>query len=219
MDIKIVIIIGIIVVVIVVIAIFFNKKARIKRKITKNPHVRISEAKSGRPIRVSGRVELFGEVLRAPLSNRPCGHYYVHIEQESGGKNRSWHTLIEDEQIGNYVIRDGKSYAFIKSKKVKTYVVEDSKQHSGFLNDANPKLERYLKMHGEKSTSWLGLNKKIRYKEGVFEENETIVVAGVGTWKIATDIGLPEKYGKVLQITPEQDDYVYISDDPDIKKA
>ena len=60
----------------------------------------------------------------------------------------------------------------------------------------------------------LGFNKKMRYKEGVLEEGETIAVLGKGIWESATHEQWSDNYGNVLKITSTDKMPVYLSDDP-----
>ena len=59
------------------------------------------------------------------------------------------------------------------------------------------------------------MNRTIRYKEGVLEKDERIAVLGKGEWKEVGQLGLPEKYGKVLEIRSSDEEAIYLSDDPD----
>jgi len=90
-----------------------------------------------------------------------------------------------------------------------------------FLDDATDNLERYLNKKGEKSEGFLGLNKTLRYKEGVLERGEKIAVFGKGIWKDGAFLNLPEKYKKILEVTASEESAVYLSDDPNttLKKA
>ena len=67
---------------------------------------------------------------------------------------------------------------------------------------------------GFKSEGFLGFNKSIRYKEGILENGEEIAVFGKGKWIAAKLLDLPEKYGKVLEITSNENEAIYLSDDP-----
>jgi hypothetical protein len=108
--------------------------------------------------------------------------------------------------------------AIIIDKKLKSYHVQDKKYTSGFFNDASSILERYLKSHGIESEGIFGMNKTIRYKESILEKGEKITVLGKGEWRSADQVDLPDHYEKVLSINPTGDDFIYISDEPDITK-
>ena len=199
---------------------YFNKKTIILRKLKKIPSKKISQFLSGDIGKVVGKVEFIGEPLISPLSNRPCAYYHVYVEQHKGsGKNSSWQKIIEEEVHGKFVIRDGRDSAVVDFTKIKTYLVQDQVFQSGTFNDATTGLEQFLIKRGHSSVNFLGLNKSIRYKEGVLESGEMIAVAGKGEWKEARDLDIPDSYGRILQITQTDKDPVYLSDDPKTLKV
>ncbi|MFP9098471.1 hypothetical protein ACLI09_05395 [Flavobacterium sp. RHBU_24] len=200
-------------------AYFFSKKAVVKRNLKKAPHKSLRQFRSGETARIIGTVECVGEPLIAPLSGRNCAHYYIHVQQHiSSGKSGHWKTLIEEEVSGTFVLRDGDKCAIIKANDIKSYIVEDKKYASGFMNDPTENLKTYLKKHGHDSETYLGFNKKIRYHEGVLEPGEQTAVLGKGSWKKAYEAGLPDHYYEVLVITGNDKGKLYLSDDPDTVK-
>lgn len=213
------ILVALIVVGVVAVAIYkhyYSKKAIVKRNLKKAAGKKISDFVSGDIAKIVGKVEYAGKPLVAPLSGRPCAYYYVLVEQQvSSGKSSHWETLIEEEIAGAFVIRDGRHCAHVNSSNVKSYLVEDREYSSGFLNDATGELHRYLQDHGHKSENFLGFNKTIRYQEGVLEQGELMAVMGRGEWKNASQVQLPESYGRVLDISSTEEEPVYLSDDPD----
>ncbi|MCG8581735.1 MAG: hypothetical protein MI866_17555 [Bacteroidales bacterium] len=216
METPIIIAIFAIVAIIIFFASFYTNKAVVKRKLKKAERKHLSEFRDGETARVVGTIECSNTPLTAPLSGRKCAHYYIIVEQErSSGKSSSWHTLIEEEVMGDFVIRDGENRAFINGNNVKSYIVQDRKFRSGFLNDATQNLERYLNKKGYESENMLGFNKTLRYKEGVLEEGEEVAVYGKGSWKSAESLKLPEAYGRVLEISSTPEEPIYLSDDPD----
>jgi hypothetical protein len=215
------IIIGLVVVAIVVfISNYYSKKAIVKRKLKKAPGKKISDITSGETAKVTGNIQITGEPLIAPLSGRKCALYYILIEEKvHSGKSSHWDTLIEEEVTGSYVIRDGRNYAYINSKDIKSYIVQDRNFSSGFMEDATEVLEKYLSHHGKKSEGFLGFNKTIRYKEGVLEEGEMIAVIGKGTWRNPEQLNLNFSAGRILEITGSKEEPVYLSDDPETIKT
>ncbi|MCU4175659.1 hypothetical protein [Carboxylicivirga sp. N1Y90] len=203
-------------VLIVLVSVFYNKKAIIKRKLKKAPLKRISSFKDGELAKLVGKVEFVEEALKAPLSGRECAYYHIRVEQQvSSGKSSHWKTIVDEVVANKFVIREGNEAAFVHSTKVKSHVVEDRKYRSGFLNDASEKLEAYLNRHGLESENFLGLNKTIRYREGILEKGEKIAVLGTGKWTDASQLDLPDYYGRVLYMSSRDDQQVYLSDDPE----
>jgi hypothetical protein len=202
--------------IIALVSFYFSKKAIIKRKLKDAVGMKISDFVSGDIAKVVGKVEYVGEPLIAPLSGRRCAYYTVLVEQHvSSGKNSHWKTIIEEEVAGSFVIRDGRHCAHINSDNVKSYLVEDRQYSSGFAEDTPAVLEKYLNAHGQESEGVFGINKTIRYKEGVLEEGELIAAVGRGEWKNADQEQLPDTYDRVLAITSIDKEPVYLSDDPE----
>lgn len=208
-----------IVIVIIILRQVFSKKARIKRKLKKAELKKMAIFKNGDIAKIVGCVEIIGDPLIAPLSGRECSVYSIHVKERiSSGKNTYWKTRIEEEITTKFVIKDGEHYAYINDKNINCYIVKDRNYSSGFMNDAGKNLEHYLNKKGYKVESAIGLNKTLRYKEGVLEKGEEIAVFGKGEWKDAATLGLPEKYNKVLEITSDNTEAVFLSDDTSTTK-
>ena len=212
----IIILFGSAIVLIVFFSWYFSKKAIIKRKLKRATYRRFTEIRRGEVAKLVGKVQFIDEPLKAPLSGRPCAYYHVLVEQRvSSGKSSHWKTIIEEEESSRFVLREGSRYAYIRSEKIKSYVVDDMKYRSGLWEDASRQLERYLNKHRIESVNFLGLNKTIRYREGILEENEEVAVLGTGEWHNASDLGLPPQMERVLLIQSPREDAVYLSDSPD----
>lgn len=195
---------------------YFSSKAVIKRKLKNSEFKKIADFKNGEVAKIVGTVEFIGPPLHSPFSKRECAHYYIHVEEKvTSGKNSKWETLIEESISSKFLIKENDHYAFINDNKLKSYIVQDVKYSSGFWKDATEDLEDYLKSKGKESEGFLGMNRTIRYKEGVLEKNEKIAVFGSGEWKECRELSLPEKYGKILEIKSSDGEAIYLSDDPD----
>ncbi len=197
-------------------SIFFNEKAVVKRTLKRAKLVSVSRFKEGQRAKLIGIAQPIADtLLTAPLSGRQCCYYHVVVEQErSSGRSSSWHSLVDEEDWVDYVINDNGYYAYINSEKIKSHIVRDREYSSGFLNDATPELKEFLKKYGHDSESWLGLNKTIRYYEGIIEPGERLALLGRGNWVDPKDIGLPAKYGQILSVTHDDaKKVIYMSDD------
>ncbi len=195
---------------------FFSRAAVVRRKLQKTVEKKISSFQNGESAKVVGTIKFIGKPLIAPLSGRQCVYYHVLVEENTGKDN--WKTLIEEEIAGNVIIKDGNHYAVVETGMVKSYLVDDKKYKSGFLNDATETLTEYLLKHNCKSIGFFGMNKTIRYKEGILEEGEIIAVAGKGTWKRRSEIKLEIPIERILVIGPDGQIPVYFSDDPETVK-
>lgn len=197
---------------------YFSKKAIIKRQLKKMPVRPLGSVAEGETARITGKAVLVGEPLIAPLSGRECCHYHVLIEQKvSTGKSSYWKTIVEEEKGTDYLVEDDGSHACLDAKEPMTYLVQDRSYKSGLFNDATEKLSDYMRLHGIDTEDMLGLNKTLRYYEGIIEPGESVTALGKGRWKHASSIGFPEHYGIILNMSADEEKkYLFISDDKKI---
>ena len=208
-----------IIIAIIIFSQVFSKKAIVKRRLKKAEFKKIPEFKGNNIAKIVGTVELGDTHLIAPLSGRKCCFYYVHVEEKvSSGKSSRWKSLIEEEVSDKILVKEDSRYAYINDEFIKCYIVQDRNFSSGFWNGASKHLESYLHSHGFSSEGFWGMNKTLRYKEGVIEDGEELAIFGRGVWKDATELDLEDKYGKVLEITAPDGEPVYFSDDTDTTK-
>lgn len=211
-----------IVLAVVVLSAVFSNKAIIKRKLRKAEFREIANFKNGEIAKIVGRVVLFQQPLVPPLSFRKCAYYHVHVKQRiSSGKNTHWKTIIKEDVASKFLVQSGQHFALIDDENVVSYITQDASYSSGFLNDASESLEGYLRSKGYESEGFLGINKSLRYTEGVLEPGEEIAVFGKGKWVDSSSMGLSLKSPHILLISSFENTPVYLSDDPNttIKKA
>jgi hypothetical protein len=193
---------------------YFSKKAKVKRLLKKTPAMRIGEFIGGEQGRVTGQIRFAGETLVSPLSGRKCAYYHVEVQEyRSGGKSGQWYTIINEERAGDIIMHDGTNYCMIGKGQLKCYLNMDANFNSGTFKNATPELESFLVSRGYKSTGLLGLNKSIRYNEGILEENEIFTAAGTGTWATGrpSNVNLPGS--RYLVLGPMPDGFIYLTDD------
>lgn len=196
---------------------FFSEKNRMLRNLKKSKSKSVSNIQSGKYEKIIGKALYVKETMTAPLSGRTCVFYHVEVTQKRG---KNWHTIIKDQKIAPFFMDCNGEMVLIKADgSPKTQVIildQDHKSSSGFLNDATIRLENYLKAYGKQSTNFLGMNKAIKYYEGIIEPNEKIVVKGIAEWK---DIKEPIEgyaYSKILTLSGSDKQKLYITD---LKKA
>ena len=194
-------------------SVFRNKKAIINNNIKKEVYKRIDQFTDGETAKITGVIEYVGETLIAPLSGKECAYYYVRVEKsELAGKQRRLTTILEENATKTFVIRDGDKYAFINDKNIKSFIVRDIDYTSGILVDIPKLFEAYLKKNNEKGNGFLGLNRTLRFQEGLLKKGDEVIVSGQGKWLSAIEAGLPDHYGNVLVITGGNEP-VYLSND------
>lgn len=195
---------------------FFSPYAVTRRKLFNENGKNIFSFQNGEIAKIVGTIKYVAPPLIAPLSGKNCAYYHVVVQQyKSGHKGGGfWRTIIEEEGVGNLVIKDGSSYAMIETGKVKSYLKSHRIYTSGFLKDPTVKLENYLSEHGFESAG-LGMNYSIRYMEGILEEGEMLSVVGKGSWKRKSEITMEIPAEKILVIArPDDRIPVFFSDEP-----
>jgi len=159
---------------------FFSRRGRAKRRLRKAERVRIADAQDGQVAKIVGTLRIVGEPLTAPLCGLPCACYETKVEQrKSSGKSSYWATIAsESDYAAELCLEDGSGTALVTLTLPQLVIKMDQHFRSGTFNDATPELEAFLARHGESSTGWV-FNKTLRYKEGLFEEGETVAVLGL----------------------------------------
>jgi hypothetical protein len=184
---------------------------KVRRALKKLSEKRIVDFADGETARITGKVVLVDTPLIAPLTKRRCCYYYAIVEREY--KAESWETIAQEEDKKRIVLYDGTGYALIETEIVTGSVLGDANYSSGTFKDATPQLEAFLDKYEKVSTNLLGLNKTLRYQEGVLAENETVYVAGIGHWSTPQKYGLNIPSEKLLVISAGDKDVVYLTDD------
>jgi len=187
------------------------------RELKKTDAKKVKQVKQNEYVKLVGKA-IGGDVpFIAPLSGRPCLCYYIVVEEK--GRKNSWHTYVEEEQFQDFFLKTEDDLVIIRPSKThidfqKTYYVIDYEDKSGFLNDAKPLLEKYLNTFDKDSYGLLGLNKNLRYKEGIIELSEDITVKGVAQWKVLTEPIEDYSNLKILTLTGNSKEKLIITDYP-----
>ena len=198
-------------------AYIFSRKVLIKDELKKVKQKKIGDFKDGDKGRIVGKVVFAGQTLTAPISGRKCSWYHVRVTQyKYVGEARYAQVLLDESKQGDVVICDGDHYAIIDTREAKAFITSDVVYNSGFLQDASPELQSFLKKYKVAETNMIGLNKTMKYEEGVLEKDETFTVSGQGFWNESADHNLKIPAKQVLVITTsKENEKVYVSDDPD----
>jgi hypothetical protein len=171
---------------------WFSPHQRVLRAIRGVPRVPIPEAVEGSIVRIVGRVRGGDAVLSAPISGRPCAHYDVLVEEYvRRGKRGHWRTVVHEIQSCDFTLEGDQGAALVRTTVLEGAVLRDHRRSSGFLNDASPSLDALLARHGRSSTGLFGMNRSLRYREGVLEPGEEVAVVGLATWVSDPEPGRP----------------------------
>ena len=199
-----------------IIAYYYSNKKIMLREFKKTRKKQINRIQENEYAKIIGKAKHVNKPLVAPLSGRPCVYYHVIVEVKG---DKSWIKMINEEKHQDFFIESSSEMAIVKMSSLQKsmrrfYLVKDYKEKSGFRNDAPEKLEAYLKYHNKKSTGLLGINKTIRYTEGVIELDEPIAVKGLAQWKTLNEPIEGYSYSKILTITGTKKVKLLITDEP-----
>ncbi|GAA4235078.1 hypothetical protein GCM10022291_16030 [Postechiella marina] len=195
---------------------FFSNKNIIIREFKKGRRKSINSIRDKEYVKIIGVAKHVNTPLVAPLSGRSCVYYHIVVEVKG---DKSWRRIINDVKSQDFFIESSTEMAIIKTKFLEKntsicHLVKDYKENSGFRNDANNKLEAYLKSHNKKSTGFLGINKTIRYTEGIIELNEKIGVKGIAKWQSLKEPIVGYSYSKILTLEGTKKQKLLITDEP-----
>ncbi len=198
---------------------FFNRDARVKRALGKVPRGRLRSVVAGSVVKLVGRLDCVDEPLVAPLSRRRCAYYELTIEEwRSGGRSGEWVTVVQQASGRDFVLRDGKAAALVRTNAAEIAVHKDEQDAIGIVKAPTPELEALLEQHGQKSTGLLGFNRKLRFREGVLEAGEHVAVCGAPMRYARTPSGaaIEAAGGRPIEWVFDQhgDVPLYVSDDP-----
>lgn len=204
------------VIIFIITALLFSTKNVIIREFKKGRRKSINSIKENEYVKIIGNAKHVNTPLTAPLSGRQCVYYHVIVEVK-GDKN--WRRIINDVQSQDFFIKTSTEMGIVKSDFMqkgtsKCHLVKDYKENSGFRNDAPDKLEAYLERHNKKSTGFLGINKTIRYTEGIIELDEKIGVKGIAKWKSLKEPIEGYSYSKILTLEGTKKEKLLITDEP-----
>lgn len=204
------------VIIIGIAASYFSNKNKLLREFKKSRKKQINRIKANEYAKIIGKAKHASQPLIAPLSDRKCVYYHVLVEVKG---DKHWRKIIDDVRYVDFFVESSSEMAIIKLSSLKksslrVHLVKDYKEKSGFRNDANDKLEAYLEKHNKQSTGVFGLNKTIRYTEGIIELNEPIAVKGIAEWKNLNEPIESYSYSKILTITGTKKEKLLITDEP-----
>ncbi|WP_405294974.1 hypothetical protein [Algibacter sp. Ld11] len=195
---------------------FFSKKNRMLREFKKTRKKSINSIKRNEYAKIIGKAKHVGEPLVAPLSGRKCVYYHVVVEVKG---DKSWRKIINDVKSQDFFVATSSEMVMLKTSNLRAdskyiHLVKDFSKNSGFRNDAPEQLEAYLRKHSKKSTGLFGINKQMRYKEGVIELDENIAVKGIAEWKSLNEPIEGYSYSKILTLTGTKKQKLLVTDEP-----
>lgn len=152
-----------------------------RQRIIQTPTSPIVQAPGNGLVEIKGRI-LPSEhgVVQTPFSGRHAVWTRITVQElRSSGRNSYWHTLLTEADGRMFMVDDGSGQvARILPAGANVMLDKHNIASSGTFNDAQPHLEAFLMSRGLKSTSWLGLNKSMRYEEELLAPGDPIYALG-----------------------------------------
>jgi hypothetical protein len=162
-------------------SLYFSRGARLKRTLRNAPRLSIKDVSEREPAKIVGTLAYLGESLISPLTGRSCAYYEIHVEQYESGANDDghWRTIIRESLGQDFMLEDGTGRAIINPVGAQLALTIDSHSKSGSFDDPTDLERNYLISHGQEGKGWV-FNKRIRYREGILEADESVAVLGRG---------------------------------------
>ena len=152
-----------------------------RQRIIATPTSPIAQAPGNGVVEIKGRIHPSEQgLVQTPFSGRHAVWCRVTVQElRSSGRNRYWHTILSEVDGRPFMIEDGSGQlARVMPQGANVVLEKQNVASSGTFNDAAPHLEAFLQSRGLKSTSWLGLNKSMRYEEEVLAPGEPVYALG-----------------------------------------
>jgi hypothetical protein len=150
---------------------------------------RIREIRDGL-VRVAGKARSRGELLRAPLSGRPCVAFHALVYELRGMRRTGgWEVLIDVQDVAPFAVTDDSGEAVVDvSGPLDLALDVDRRGPSGWRDPARPAevaaLTQLLESRGHSINNWLGLSKPFLFEEGIIAPDQDVAIAGLGVHEV-----------------------------------
>jgi|SRR4051812_45723080 hypothetical protein len=168
----------------VVYAAFLSRDARTIRALADRPRSSIARGAEG-SIRVTGRVRRHGELLKAPVSGRPCVAFHLLVEHYT---REGWDKLLELRDARPFVITDDTGEALVDTAAGPFHLALNSDERGGTgLFDRIGEAQRQALMSVGTFEAPGQNGGKRRYREGIVREGENVAVGGRGVREVSAE--------------------------------
>ncbi len=193
---------------------FLSRDARTTRTLADRPRTSIRDGADG-IVRVTGRVRRRGELLKAPVSGRPCVAFQLLVEDHDAD---GWGKLLELRDARPFVIADETGDALVDTAAGPFHLALHSDERGGTgLFDRIGAAQRQALMSVGAFESPGKTRGKRRYREGILREGEIVAVGGRGLREVsaeATSVN-PRQPPQWLVLRGTADEPLLISDSLD----
>jgi hypothetical protein len=133
-------------------------------------------------------------MLTSPFSKDECVYYKYTIEEyRRQGKHSRWVTVKSEEDRQKFIVADETGEVIVDPSGADISIPVDHEFDSGFGKDPDVKVQAFLKQKGINFETWLGFNKRMRFREYIIEPGDKLYVMAdaidnpdVGIGKAAT---------------------------------
>jgi len=167
---------------------FLSREARVRRALARRPRASIAGAPDG-PVRVTGRVHAEGDLLRAPVTQRPCVAYQLIIEGDEDG---AWGSVFELEDARPFKLIDetGEALVEVTGRAFLLALVADKRGWTRSGPDQDPHSQAVHSLLGSADVEVEGIfdgPRRFRFREAALREGRRVAVGGVGTREVTPD--------------------------------
>ena len=191
---------------------FFNTRNTILKQLKKTPSKSPNAIKENEYVFVKGKAKAIGEPLIAPLSGKKCLLYEIVVEE----KRKSWVSIYNDTILQDFYIDSHGEKVRVDTrlprKFRRVFLDKDTSGGSSVWKKPNHKLTAYLKTKGTDSKNFLGIQRKLRYKEGILEIDENVAIKGIANWKTLSQPIEGFNYSKIVTLTGSKKQKLLITD-------
>lgn len=196
---------------VVFIQIIFTPSLLVRFKLKKNKRKNISSFKSGDVGKVVGEIVMISSPVSSPLAHQTCATYHFRVTIHD--RIRIEKTVFEEYGLCKFLIKSEGGYVYINADKIKTGFKQISKTFSDCAHSLTEELQTFL-LSKDIPLTWFRVNMDYHIEEQVLMNGARVAVLGIGEYREASELNLPKKYGKVLEMTPIPYDVLYLSDFP-----
>ena len=131
-------------------------------------------------------VEIFGDVipakgkiLKSPFSNKDCVYYKYEIEEyRSSGKSSRWVKIKDGSDSVHFFLKDKTGLVLVEPKDAEVEIPQDFQFESSMGKDPPQYVKDFLKKNRMSFEGFLGINKKMRYKEHFIAPKDNLYILG-----------------------------------------
>ncbi len=137
----------------------------------------------GEEVRIVGRVKQRVDLLRAPISGRPCVAFEADIEELAG---EEWVSRLRVREARSFIVIDESGPALVDADgPFELALATDEQGSSGLFGRIGSAQLQVVKSYLSSGAEWFGRSNKVRYREAILRDGQNVAVGGNGTREIS----------------------------------